>query len=111
MVQMTCKEDSPTDHLPGQDPLAKLFYSQDKRPTSLMGSHLNIPDMGLHHPFYPRKCLRNFQGPENGEVGDQSFEEEVLKTYKIKDRDPACSLYITGEKHATFKEILSNISL
>lgn len=70
---------------------------------SLIESHLNIPDMGLHYPFYSRKFLRSFQSPENGEVGDQSFKEEVQKTYKIKDRDPACSLHITGEKHATLK--------
>lgn len=63
-----------------------------------------IADKGLHYPFYSKKCLRTFQPPENGEVRDQYFEEEVLKTYKIKDRDPACSLHITGEKHATLKK-------
>lgn len=103
MVEMTGKKDLPTDYVPGHL-LAKLFHSQDKSPTSSVESYLNIPDMGLHYPFYSRKCFRNFQSPENGEVRDQPFEEEVLKTYKIKDRDPACSLHITGEKHATLKK-------
>lgn len=55
----------------------------------MIESHLNIPDKGLHYPFYSRKCLRTFQPPENGEVRDQYFEEEVLKTYKIK-RQRSC---------------------
>lgn len=58
--------------------------------------------VGLRYPF--SKCLRSYQLPANGEVIDQYFEEEVLKTYKIKDRDPACSLHITGKKHATLKK-------
>lgn len=59
--------------------------ARTKGPVASTEGRLDIPDMGLHYPVYSRKCLR-FQTPENGEIRDQSFEEEVLKTHKTKDR-------------------------
>lgn len=58
-----------------------------------------ITDMGLHYPFYSRKRLGNFQRPENGEVGDQSFEEEVLKDIQNKKIEILHAVYTLQERN------------
>lgn len=73
-------------------------HSREKRPT-ILESYLNVPDSGLHYPVYSGKCLRSFQSPENGEMKDQSSEEEVVKTYKIKDKEILHAAYTLQERN------------
>lgn len=70
--------------------------------------HLHIPDMGLQYPVYSRKSLRNFQSPEKSRNKEWMFGKSFKRRTK-SDRDPACILYITGKKHATFQEIQTTL--